>query len=620
MKTSASHSPSTGLRGRFSGRRYTLLSGVGIVFEDAPIAALIRAVLALAAGVASGPLMVLAIERFIATALETAAGRLPWEAVAVPVAVLVSLFTVELLETSARPLTDARIEAGLRRGFRVDLTEKRARLAYRYVEDPDTMDLIRRLEMGPRGEAEPMPERGPVKQAFDDVIDAAGLIVRVIGIGVVLARIGWWIIPAVVVVMAPLILMGVRGGRRLYRLERRWSVLRRRAEYLAGSVLQGRDSAGERTLFGYSKYVNELWRTAYDRERRLDLKVNAYAWFRFRAGSVVVIGSIIAAMLALLPPLRSGMIDIAFYTAAVAALLQAENLVALRLVEITSRIAQYGEFLVDLTSFCGLEERGASFTRRKPQRAIECIEFDGVGFTYPNTQQPVLAGVSFSLQAGRHYALVGANGSGKSTIIKLLAGLYRPTAGEIRIDGASIDEWPQDALNGLYGIVYQDFARYSLTVRDNVAFGDLANAGGPATEESLQRAGLDDFLRRLPRGIDTPLGKVLPGGVDASGGEWQRLAIARSLASGAPVRILDEPTAALDPLAESDLYRRYAQASAGVTTLFISHRLGSTKIADEILLIDDGVIAESGTHAGLMEQRGLYARMFETQRHWYGLS
>lgn len=609
-----------GRRMRFSGRRYTLLSGLGIVFEDAPVAAVIRAVLALAAGVASGPLMVLAIERFITTALETAAGRLPWEAVAVPVAVLVSLFTVELLETSARPLTDARIEAGLRRGFRVDLTEKRARLAYRYVEHPDTMDLIRRLEMGPRGEAEPMPERGPVKQAFDDVIDAAGLIVRVIGIGVVLARIGWWIIPAVVVVMAPLILMGVRGGRRMYRLERRLSVIRRRAEYLTGSVLQGRDSAGERTLFGYSKYVNDRWRTAYDRERRLGLKVSAYAWFRFRAGSVVVIGSIIAAMLALLPPLRSGMIDLAFYTAAVVALLQAENIVAVELVQITSRIAQYREFLVDLTSFSGLEERGASFTRRKPEGAIECIEFDGVGFTYPNTQQPVLVGVSFSLRAGRHYALVGANGSGKSTIIKLLAGLYRPTAGEIRIDGTSIDQWPQDALNGLYGIVYQDFARYSLTVRDNVAFGDLANAGGPATEEILRRAGLDDFLRRLPRGIDTPLGKVLPGGVDASGGEWQRLAIARSLASGAPVRILDEPTAALDPLAESDLYQRYAQAAAGVTTLFISHRLGSTKIADEILLIDDGVIAESGTHAGLMEQRGLYAQMFDTQRHWYGLS
>lgn len=167
-------------------------------------------------------------------------------------------------------------------------------------------------------------------------------------------------------------------------------------------------------------------------------------------------------------------------------------------------------------------------------------------------------------------------------------------------------------------MVFQDFARYSLTVRDNVEVAAAGRLNDATVQASLARAGLgDDFVLRLPEGYDTPLGKVLRGGVDVSGGEWQRLAIARSLAADAPVRILDEPTAALDPLAESELYRSYSRAASGLTTLLISHRLGSTRIADRILVVDGGAIVESGTHDGLMGQDGLYARMFAAQRYWY---
>ena len=208
------------------------------------------------------------------------------------------------------------------------------------------------------------------------------------------------------------------------------------------------------------------------------------------------------------------------------------------------------------------------------------------------------------LEAGRHFALVGANGSGKSTIAKLMMGLYRPDGGRILINGTPIAEWPQDALNGLFGVVFQDFARYSLTVRDNVEVAAAGRLDDATVQTSLARTGLgDDFVLRLPQGYDTPLGKVLRGGVDVSGGEWQRLAMARSLAADAPVRILDEPTAALDPLAESDLYRSYSRAATGLTTLLISHRLSSTRIADRILVVDGGVIVESGAHGRSLRLR-----------------
>ena len=539
-------------------------------------------------------------------------------AITVPVITLVALFAVEILETVVRSLADSRIEAGLRRGFRADLTEKRARLEYHYIEDHETWDLLRRVAAGPQMESRSAPERGPVKQAFDDGIGLAAIAVRVVGIAAVLARLGWWIVPLAIALMVLYVLLGIRGGRRLYEFERRAATRRRRAEYLSDEVLQAREAASERGLFGYASYLTARWRAVYVGVVRANVLVNLRNWIRYKGAQAPAIVLVMAAMLALLRPLQAGAIDIAFYVASTMALLQAERLVTQELVQITSRLSQHREFFVDLTAFSAMAETPRSLTRRAPEEPFRSIEFAGVSFTYPGTEQPVLREVSFVLEAGRHYALVGANGSGKSTIAKLMLGLYRPAGGRILINGTPIAEWPQDAMNGLFGVVFQDFARYSLTLRDNIEVGASGRLDDAAVQAILARAGLgDDFVLRLPLGYDTPLGKVLRGGVDVSGGEWQRLAMARSLAGEAPVRILDEPTAALDPLAESELYRSYSRAATGLTTLFISHRLGSTKIADRILVIDSGAIVESGSHEELMRHDGLYAQMFTAQRHWY---
>lgn len=605
------------LRERFAGRRYTLLNGARIVFEDAPAAAVIRAVAALAAGAATGALLVLATEWFIATALEVAGGALPWAAVVTPVLALLALFAVETLETPVGALADRRIEMGLRRGFRAALTEKRARLEYRHLENPETADLLRRVAAGPEMESQPAPEQGPVKRAFDDLIGLAAVTVRVVGIAVVLARLQWWIVPVMLAATVPFVLLGVRSGRRLYDFERRVARQRRRATYLSEEVLQGRDPAAERALFGFSRHLMTRWRTIFESVIKLEALVSLRIWVRFKSAAVLTTAGIIIAMIAFLRPLQTGAIDVAFYVASVMALLHAERVVAQQLVQLTSRLAQDREYFRDLTSFSALEETERALTRRPPETTFTALEFAGVRFTYPGTDEPVLKGVSFVLEPGQHYALVGANGSGKSTITKLMLGLYEHDAGEVLINGRPIAEWPQDALNGLFGVVFQDFARYSLTLRDNVSLHLPEGAAAGPAEASLQEAGLGDLVGELPRGADTPLGKVLPGGVDVSGGQWQRLAMARSLATAAPVRILDEPTAALDPLAESEVYQSFARVAAGLTTLFISHRLGSTKIADRILVLDDGAISESGTHADLMRQDGSYAQMFRTQEHWY---
>ena len=247
-------------RQRFSGRRYSLLRGIRIVFEDAPVAAVIRALAALAAGAATGPLLVLATERFIATALQAAREQIPLAAIAAPVSVLMALFAVQILETVARSLADARIEAGLRRGFQTDVTEKRARLEYRYIESAETWDLFRRVTSGPKIQSVAPSQRGPVQQSYDEVIGLAALVVRVIGIAAVLARLGWWIIPAVILIIAPFVLLGTRSGSNLYDLESRIVGQLRRIGYLSGDLLQGREAAAERMLFAYSGYIKTRWR------------------------------------------------------------------------------------------------------------------------------------------------------------------------------------------------------------------------------------------------------------------------------------------------------------------------------------------------------------------------
>lgn len=299
-------------RQRFAGRRYSLPRGIRLVFEDAPSAASIRMLAALAAGAATGPLLVLATESFIAAALQAARGQTPLAAIATPVAAMAALFAVEILETVVRGLADARIEAGLRRGFEADVTEKRARLEYRYVENAATWDLLRRVKAGPEEVSSLGQTRGPVQNAYADVVGLAALAVRVIGIAAVLARLGWWIIPAAALIIAPFLLLGTRSGRSLYDLDRRVSKQRRRAEYLAKEVLQGRDAAAERELFAYSGYVTSRWRPLFNRMRRLNMLLLIRVWLHVKAAEILTVGILVAAMLALLPPLQAGSIDLAF--------------------------------------------------------------------------------------------------------------------------------------------------------------------------------------------------------------------------------------------------------------------------------------------------------------------
>jgi ATP-binding cassette subfamily B protein len=240
------------------------------------------------------------------------------------------------------------------------------------------------------------------------------------------------------------------------------------------------------------------------------------------------------------------------------------------------------------------------------------VRLDGVRFAYRGRERPTLDGLTLHVPAGQSIAVVGENGAGKSTLIKLLCGFYEPDAGTVALDGVA----PPGG-RGRIGVIFQEFVRYRLPLRENVAFGHLGSMGDDAVlEGALRDAGGGALLDRLPRGWDTVLSKEFEGGAELSGGQWQRVALARALAAvrgGAGLLILDEPTAALDVRAETELFDRFLALTRGVTTILVSHRLSSVRHADRIVVIDGGRVAEDGTHAQLMAAGGIYARMFSLQ-------
>ena len=247
------------------------------------------------------------------------------------------------------------------------------------------------------------------------------------------------------------------------------------------------------------------------------------------------------------------------------------------------------------------------------------IEFVNVSFAYPGTDRYVLKDINLTIRPGETAVLVGLNGAGKTTFIKLLTRLYDPSEGKILLDGKDLREYDVKDLYSMFGIIFQDFGKYAITVSENIEFGDIR---GEHAEGDVKNAAVcanaDAYISKLPDGYDTPLMRVFePNGAELSIGQWQKLAIARAFYSRSDILILDEPTASLDPIAEQEIFNQFDQLRHDKTTIFVSHRLSSATIASKIIVLEYGRLVEEGTHRELMEKRGKYYELFETQARRY---
>lgn len=488
--------------------------------------------------------------------------------------------------------------------------QKISRLRYFHIENNESRDLISRVK--------PNLSKNVI-DLFYKMLGFVSLIIKIIGILVMIFSQVWWAGIFVAVLIIPLSLLVRKGAKENYKAEIAISNNTRRAEYFERLMIQ-KDAVDERILFGFGNYINDKYRQYYDEAQKVRFKTKRIWFVKMKAGSLVSSAFLICIIFFFLQPLLAGAITIGFFISISQAIFSLIQRMSWELTAYVDSITTYNEFRKDVIRFFQLEEDVNALTPpSKKISQLESVEFINVKFKYPGTEKYVLNGISFRLEAGKKYAFVGANGSGKTTIIKLLTGLYDNYTGTIKINGVDIKSYPLNELHAIICVLFQDYARYQITLKENILLGDINNfeANSEKMNELIDTMGLQNLLDALPEGINTNLGKIKEDGVDISGGQWQRISIIRALINPAPLKILDEPTASLDPISESELYREFETLTKENTTILISHRLGATKLVDEIFLIDSGVIAEKGTHEELMAQGGLYAKMFNSQKEWY---
>ncbi len=549
---------------------------------------------------------------FVDRALELLQKKISWQELIFPVALLAGLIVLTHLGSVFTNLLDQCIGNGIRSNYVEYLTTKCAALPYADIENNETWNLISRVKTKPDE---------TMQKGLNSILDLAGIFLQIISFLAVLFSQAWWSVLCVLLIGGIIIVMAMKGGEEQYEARKEVTEYKRRYEYI-GDVLIGREAAEERNLFQFTSFFQKRWDEYYQKSRKAELKVTVKWLVRMKTVSSSMALITFAVALTLLYPISKGTITIGLYISLIQAASSLVDIMSWELSDNINEYVKYKEYIKDFITFYNMPEipDALKMPINNPVE-IKKIELRNVSFSYPGTKKKVLEHINLKIEAGRHYAIVGGNGAGKTTLIKLLAGLYPDFEGDILFNEKSIRDFNITELKAMITVLFQDFARYEISVKDNIALGDIRQLNTKKQLEEINEIigllGMEERIQELPRKLNTPLSKLSTDGQELSGGEWQRIAMGRAMLSPSSLLILDEPTAALDPISESALYSEFQKISKGRTTLFISHRLGSTMLADEIIVLDEGRIVRQGSHDLLMEQCPLYKEMYENQRGWY---
>jgi ATP-binding cassette subfamily B protein len=393
---------------------------------------------------------------------------------------------------------------------------------------------------------------------------------------------------------------------------------KRQMDYLR-QVAGSREGAKEVKLFGLNKFFTKRFQDLADKIYAEDVALSRSKLIV--GGLLGVIGTLgyYGAYIYVIWRTLHGAYDIGYFTFLTAAIQQASSNLQ-QVFSTASGIADQALFLTDLIAFFDMKSTVDANPNglRTPQPIQRGFEFRNVSFAYPGTERRVLKNFNLTLSPGQRIALIGENGQGKTTVVKLITRLYDPTEGQILLDGVDLREYSLEDLHRHIGVIFQDFMRFEMTARENIAVGRIDQPHQQADIESAAHKSLaDTVVDKLVGGYDQMLGRRFEGGVELSGGEWQKIALARAYLRDAQLLILDEPTAALDARSELEVFERFAELTEGKMALLISHRFSTVRMADRIVVLEGGRLIEEGTHDQLMARAGVYAGMFEMQAASY---